>query len=58
MTRKLIPGIPNHTASPMTKTHDQLVKNAIKTYLDAQNTAPRLGTDPAPAPAADNLEKY
>ena len=58
MMRKLLPGIPNYTASPMTKIHDQLVKNTIKTYLNAQNTSPRLGTDPAPNPAADNLAKY
>ena len=42
----------------MPKTPDQLSDDTVKTYLDTQNISPRFGTDPAPAPAADNLAKY
>ena len=42
----------------MPTTPDRSVDDASYTYLDVHNISPRSGTYPAPAPAADNLEKY
>ena len=58
MMRNLFSVISNRTAPKKTTTPDRLVYDAIKTYLDAQNIFPRSVTDPAPTPAAENLEKY
>ena len=58
MMINLFPGISYHTAPQIPTTPDRLVDNSIKTYPDAQNISPRLGTDPATAPAVDNLAKY
>ena len=42
----------------MPKIPDRSVDDTDKTYLDTHNIYPRSGTDPAPAPAAENLSKY
>ena len=56
--RNLFPGISNRIAPQIPKNPDQSFGDAVKTYIDTQKISPRSGTDPAPTPAADNLEKY
>ena len=58
MMRNLFPGISNRKAAQMPTTPDRSAEDSIKTYLDAHNIFPRLGTDSAPAPAAYNIDKY